>query len=912
MSDLPNSTRTLHKATYVPIQASPREARELQNTGRAFQKLNLLRALAPTTAELKRVRPARGEGGARGRVVAALLRAQQADAVNAPDAARELAKVDATQLVQVADAIVAERRRAGAVVAETLQTIRKRIDERREQLEAPGRAAADFSVQELFAWAATNDRRLLQPVMNTVIGTDIGTTPLQFSPHGTAISLYEPDALRPIEHALAGFQQSLQIEPVGRLYLERMEMYPVSIERGELIGTVPLAPQETVTISHKEWSTSSEEFEKIVQDSFEGYSEKGVAEKNDASMASESESRHSNSVTFGASLSGGFAGVTVSTNLGLADSSDQRESLRRSISSSREVTQKASARTRKEHKITFKLEAKRGASDESFRTITNPSPTTSMRIDYFRLMRRWRTDLYQYGLRMTYDIVIPNPGAALWAKYEELADIERQLNEPLIFTTKPSDITETTWPALAAQYGAKVDPPPAKKVQLTQSRELREPPGGLTSIEFVAPAGYTLDSEVAVRGSFLIEAGGSNLGIAFSGNATIAITPGGSVVGGGTFKAGITNALNGDRSALFVSYAGGQVIGLNVSAGASAQTAALEAWRTRTFEALQEGALQAYVARGEKLRDRRQQLIDELGKFDALTLRRMEREEIIRGTLQWLFGPQFTVAPPAIATIIDSILTNANSPVTSAGELKTLSTADWVNVLSFGEFVKFLHQAVEWESVLFLLYPYFWGSPALAKQKRFFLHPDPLHRDFLRAGFARVVLTIRPGFEQSFTQLLETGAFGTLPNNHPYMTIASEIAAFAHTNYPGIPPANSEKNARPLLYPQQRTTWLDMQRIVKLLDAFAQSNNGKYPAKLSQLSGGPFKDAWGNDYVYRMPGTSGEYDLISLGEDAKDGGDELNADISSAADASLVARWFDYTPTSGIDIQLNSAFPQIA
>jgi type II secretory pathway pseudopilin PulG len=326
---------------------------------------------------------------------------------------------------------------------------------------------------------------------------------------------------------------------------------------------------------------------------------------------------------------------------------------------------------------------------------------------------------------------------------------------------------------------------------------------------------------------------------------------------------------------------------------------------------LQEGALQAHFARAEKLRDRRQKLLDEIARFDALTLRRMEREEIIRGTLQWLFGPQFQLSPPAIATIIDSILSNATSAAITAGELEKLTAAEWSNVLSFGEFVKFLHQAVEWENVLFLLYPYFWGSSKLAKEKRFFLHHDPLHRDFVRAGFARVVLTIRPGFEQSFTQLLETGAFGTLPNNHPYMTIASEIEAYARTNFPGIPPANSEKNARPQLYPQQRSTWDDMQRVIGLLETF-HTNNGKYPQTLAELPGGPFKDFWGKPYLYRMPGTSGEYDLISLGAEGEEGGNELDADISAAADASLVARWFDYTPTSGIDIQLNSGFAQIA
>jgi hypothetical protein len=927
MGDLSNSTRTLHKATYVPIETTEREARVLQSgavPGRAFQKLNLLRILSPTSEELKQLRPARRTGRRRGtderqaRAISALLRANDANRRSPLEAAQAIARVDTTDVIQIAERLIEARHRKARVVVDTLEVIRRRMMDAPVNVRSkavspiPVEEVASLSGPTLIAWAAVNDKRLLQPLMSAGLSNEITSLPLQFSAQGSAISLFDDLALDEIEKAVSGFKQSLRIEPIGRLYLERMEMYPVSIERGELVGTVPLSPQETVTISHKEWSTSSEEFESIVQDFFEHYSEKGVAEKSDASMASESETRHSNSFSFGASVSGGFGGVTVSTSLGLNETSDARESLRRSVANSREITQRASARTRKEHKVTFKLEAKKGTSDESFRTITNPSPTNAMRIDYFRLMRKWRTDLYRYGLRMTYDIVIPNPGAALWGRYQELEDIERKLSEPLEFPTKLADITEKTWADLAAQYGAKVEPPPAAKVQLVIPRELKEPNGALASLEFVAPPGYSLDSEVAVQGSFLIAGGGANLGIHFSGEPLLAIEPGGTVSGGGNFTAKITSALLGDdRSALFVGYASGQQIGINAFAGASLLPSTLEAWRVRTFVALQEGALQMHLAKAEKLRDRRQQLLDEISRFDALTLRRMEREEIIRGTLQWLFGPQFQLSPPAIATVIDSILSNASSATVSAGELEKLTAAEWSNVLSFGEFVKFLHQAVEWENVLFLLYPYFWGSSKLAKEKRFFLHPDPLHRDFLRAGFVRVVLTIRPGYEQSFTQLLETGAFATLPNSHPYMTIASEIEAYARTNFPGIPPANSEQNARPLLYPQQRETWEDMQRVIEKLETF-RKNNDKYPEKLSELGGGPFTDFWGNEYGYRMPGISGEYDLVSFGADGQPGGNELNSDISAAAEASLVARWFDFTPTSGIDIQLNSGFAQIA
>ena len=51
-------------------------------------------------------------------------------------------------------------------------------------------------------------------------------------------------------------------------------------------------------------------------------------------------------------------------------------------------------------------------------------------------------------------------------------------------------------------------------------------------------------------------------------------------------------------------------------------------------------------------------------------------------------------------------------------------------------------------------------------------------------------------------------------------------------------------------------------------------NGAAYLKKLPQ-------DPWGNAYIYKQPGTKGEYDLISLGADGKEGGEGKSADIGN-------------------------------
>ena len=46
------------------------------------------------------------------------------------------------------------------------------------------------------------------------------------------------------------------------------------------------------------------------------------------------------------------------------------------------------------------------------------------------------------------------------------------------------------------------------------------------------------------------------------------------------------------------------------------------------------------------------------------------------------------------------------------------------------------------------------------------------------------------------------------------------------------------------------------------------------------------KDPWGKAYIYRAPGRSGGYEIISLGADGKEGGTDENQDINSWENAS--------------------------
>ena len=127
--------------------------------------------------------------------------------------------------------------------------------------------------------------------------------------------------------------------------------------------------------------------------------------------------------------------------------------------------------------------------------------------------------------------------------------------------------------------------------------------------------------------------------------------------------------------------------------------------------------------------------------------------------------------------------------------VSNVQAADWKLLSGQEQVISFINQAIEWENMTFFTYSYFWDYPLCWDFIRQIQHNDKTRQAFLRSGSARVVLTVRQGWEEAWTYFVNTGSIN-LPANlsptPPYMTIAQQIAAYDSTNYPGIPPANPD------------------------------------------------------------------------------------------------------------------------
>ena len=761
-----------------------------------------------------------------------------------------------------------------------------------------------------------------------------------------AIIGLQMQALQSAAIAMQSFTATVQ--PVGMLNLERIEMTPAGIERGELIATIPLAPGEETAVTHKEWSVTSTEFTKVVTDELEQVSETGVTDNTDLSQSTNSQNQHGIQFNITGTVQGGIPIINGSSTAAATAQDAISESASSSIRHASTITQKASARSRKEHKITISTKTETGASETSTRMLKNKGEE-AIRVDYFSLMRNWRVRLYLYGLRLTYDVVIPEPGAAMRAAYMEIEKLRRQLG-PFVFNLKYSDIApdvvDKNWaPAatvapgtetkpkylwLAERHGVAVRPYPSEPSPMIKSTS----GAGVQSwsyleIEFNVPVG------VRVREIYLSAIIGKNDG-EFPHLRVLGarVEPKWLDQDGIDIKeekifaqdgTAFMNAATGNQKVTFWLWHS-EMPSITLKIVFETAPDAIEQWRTDVWTAVYNAAQTAYYAQQQDIAGKIAALEDKIANVDTLTLRREESDEIMKCVLKFLLGPEFDLMPWYVEDAFraegkDDELNHGvgflDKSLDSLANFNFKTSVDhWTMLRRHEEIVQFINQAIEWENVITFVYSYFWDIPQSWPFIRQLRHPDATRQAFLRAGSARVVLTVRKGWEEKWRQFVEDltvdADIGSTRSTGPYMSIAQEIAAYDDRNYPGIPPANPARAA------------------VRLQDAKYTISSAKIdpppsggPVKIPVQSSKGFKIGLRvvldveDDRHIQEPSTVTEipddnHIVVASLEHSHDGTTQPFPVVQPGEKGVLVAEWNEYTPSSGVDIAMTSKLTEIA
>jgi len=110
-----------------------------------------------------------------------------------------------------------------------------------------------------------------------------------------------------------------------------------------------------------------------------------------------------------------------------------------------------------------------------------------------------------------------------------------------------------------------------------------------------------------------------------------------------------------------------------------------------------------------------------------------------------------------IAYLLQNNVNTLGVDLTSGDTMETFKVALSDDLDKYTATAKFLEQAFEWSIMDYTFYPYYWADRYSWQEMYLTENIDTLFRSFLQAGLARVIVTVKPGFEEAVQYFLTTG-----------------------------------------------------------------------------------------------------------------------------------------------------------
>lgn len=439
---------------------------------------------------------------------------------------------------------------------------------------------------------------------------------------------------------------------------------------------------------------------------------------------------------------------------------------------------------------------------------------------------RWLNEVHyvqlvKYPNRFVLEFEIPEPGAWLrWAlQNTPTADWDHPYPGPFRLgdasdDLSPADISADSYHVLAKQWRVQgLTPPPPQtvvlgaRISLTPPTEDPYPPDD-TKKPNVPRIAFAVDDSITVPdgyqastwsaqliaykgwGPYNFEEAWITVGAAGTSQQTVWEAPNdprlsGSPAGANgvtLFDVGDINTGTVPISVYAFEYLNGFTC--NVAVTCTLQPGAYAQWQQTTFDLVAsayEALLNAYYTE----RDTRNQQLGGLGDLVGPPELNQARAtgELRRMVIQDLLG--------TLMGGTSDVKADGTDPFSTPGEPYTPALP-----LTDTDTIQFFEQALEWENIVYLCYPYYWARHVAWIANATSATSDPVFDQFLNAGSARVVVPARPGFENLVLYYLYTGRVWAgsqppAPDDPDYLSVAEEIQSLQQGPTDGTPVGSS-------------------------------------------------------------------------------------------------------------------------
>jgi hypothetical protein len=464
-----------------------------------------------------------------------------------------------------------------------------------------------------------------------------------------------------------------------------------------------------------------------------------------------------------ANVQGNYGTTSFDAGGNYASNISKEESNRQTITQAKEMTQRAMERI-----VTKQRSEKVTKITESF-TETNTHIYDNRNSIYnissvYRFVNAvYKNQVFNYGKRLMYEFMVPQPsrlhllGLEASATNKSLMPIDPRTIGLIDFNA----IERSTYMQWASKYNAKVNTCPEEYIIIGKAYSFVQKTRD--SLFTITSAINLPDNYVSVEAkTYFSSFPQGPIGLPW----TISLI---SIIG---------NKLSTSSNDLFfiidkfskevpinIEILGFHSATVNVTIKCQLKPEALQKWKKETFEAI----IEAY----------NRQLED----FNA----QQESKFLDSNPLFYRQTEQLILRKNCISYLLDDTNANTNRqfglPMYNNSPKPSFTTFK-VNVDQkmddYTSFAKFMEQAFEWNLMSYNFYPYYWGYKDDWKDLYQYESNDPTFRSFMQAGMARVVVTVKPGFEDAIMHFMAFGQIwqgGQMPvlGNPMYLSLVDEI-----------------------------------------------------------------------------------------------------------------------------------------
>ena len=457
------------------------------------------------------------------------------------------------------------------------------------------------------------------------------------------------------------------------------------------------------------------------------------------------------------------AGKTVAQSVGAGRgplTSDGPETFSKSVTDS--VSSSSSSRSRKASVLRRLRRA-----EESMEHVLDNSDGAGPKFGVYQWLDKvYQAQVFSYGSRLLYDLVVPEPAALFREALSRPRGQGALPPKPAKFTVPADRLNAENWSYYATGHQASgVEAPPQARIVVTEpfGRQAADPNAGelnANTLEMAEsrstriPKGYRATEYRVVAlvsgwnayrfsvsiGTKHLRIDGDWSGRVFSGrlDGEVETLPVGVIVDGNGADPGITTL----------------TVGVEIICEPTAD--AVAAWQTKAHGLILAANQQRFADYEERVAER-----DATARLQLQALSPEQKRAIIRSELK-----RTTLA----------VLTNQNFSAFNATRSDSFGFPypDAAATVALSAYIRFFEQAVEWEHLECAFFPYFWGSRSSWVNKLLGTERDPRFGDFLGSGAARVVLPIRPGYEAAFEKFLNSGI---TPTTNELLDVGSPLWA---------------------------------------------------------------------------------------------------------------------------------------